>query len=142
MAVSRSWPAAVIVGAYQFVLTRVAPHPDPQDQPTPAESLEGCGLFGHGHGTPERKLDHTRSQGRMSSGGGRHGQDEHALEARAVPEQVVAGPQGVGSGLLGPPAQIGQLDQGIDVRSDVGGVLRPRRDGVLDESGQDESDGP
>ncbi len=38
-------------------------------------------------------------------GGGGHGQGHQALEGGAVPEEVVAGPQGVGPGLLGGPGR-------------------------------------
>ena len=44
---------------------------------------------------------------------GRHRQDDHALQARAVPEQVVTGPQGAGSGRLGLSADLGQFGQRI-----------------------------
>ena len=117
--------AARVVGRTDLlVLAGMAPHAHAEDQPAPAEGLEGGRLLGHRHRPPEGELDHAGAErGPLGDRGG-HGQDDEALEARAVPEQVVAGPQGVGAGLLGPTAQVGQLGQGVGVGR---GPRRPAR---------------
>ena len=52
------------------------------------------GLLGHRRGRPQRQLDDAGAQGHLLGGGGRHGERHQALEGGAVPEEVVAGPQG------------------------------------------------
>ena len=102
-----SWrPRRVVVDAGLLVLARVAAHPDPEDEPAPGEGLEGGGLFGHRRGLAEGQLEHAGAEG----GAGRwlsppRPVPTSALEARSVPEQVVAGPQRVGAHLLGLPGR-------------------------------------
>ena len=100
---------AVVRRADLLVLAGVAAHAHAEDQPTAGQGLEGGRLLGHRRRRAERELDHAGAEGGLLGGGGGHGQGHQALEAGAVPEEVVAGPQGVGPGLLGAAAQGGQV---------------------------------
>ncbi len=123
-----------------LVLAHVAAHPDAEDDAAPRQGLQRGGLLGHDRGLAQGELDHARPQERPVGCGGGDGEDDHALEARPVPEQVVTGPQCAGTQLLGAAADGGDLGDGAS--TGPAGGLRPRGHRVLGEGRQDESDRP
>ncbi len=78
----------------------MAAHTDAQDEPAPGEPLERRGLLGHGGGLAQGELQYACTQRRASRRRSGDGQRGEALVDRMGPEQVVDGPQGIGSGRL------------------------------------------
>ena len=118
----------------------------PRGRPATREGLERCGLFGDLGRSAERQLEHARPERDTVGSRSCHGERDHALEARPVPELVVAGPECVGPEGLGRGTELGQIVQRIVTWSDRRRAppVRPcpGRGRVLDEGRQDESDGP
>ena len=87
------------------------PTPTPRTKRPPERCWSAVACLATAAGLAQRKLQDAGAQRGPPGGGRRDGQRGEALVDRVGPEEVVDGPQGVGPGRLGPPAELGDVSR-------------------------------